>query len=47
MSDVVTAQLNSLAAESELISARGSALSALINLYEALGGGFDASSLDQ
>lgn len=47
MSDVVTAQLNSLAAESELISARGSAISALINLYEALGGGFDASSLDQ
>lgn len=45
MSDVVTAQLNSLGAESNLVSARGSALSALINLYEALGGGFNAATL--
>lgn len=45
MSDVVTAQLNSLAAESDLVSAHGSALSALISLYEALGGGFNMSSL--
>ncbi len=46
MSDVVTAQLNSLSAESDMVSAKGSALSALITLYEALGGGFDISSLD-
>ncbi len=44
MNDVVTAQLNSLAAESDLISAQGAALSALISLYEALGGGFDAQN---
>ena len=41
MSDVVTAQINALQAESELIRAHGSALSALISLYEALGGGYE------
>lgn len=46
MSDVVNALLRSLAAENSLITARGQALSALIKLYEALGGGFDAASLD-
>ncbi len=45
MSDVVTAQLNALTAENNLIAAKGDALSALITLYEALGGGFDASDL--
>jgi outer membrane protein TolC len=45
MSDVVTAQLNALTAENNLITAKGDALSALITLYEALGGGFDASDL--
>jgi NodT family efflux transporter outer membrane factor (OMF) lipoprotein len=46
MSDVVTAQLNSLTAENQIITAKGAALSALISLYEALGGGFDISSLN-
>ncbi|MDE5941104.1 MAG: efflux transporter outer membrane subunit [Muribaculaceae bacterium] len=45
MSDVVTAQLNSLAAENQMIEARGSALSALISLYEALGGGFNINTI--
>lgn len=45
MSDVVNALLRSLAAENSLITARGQALSALIQLYEALGGGFDAADL--
>lgn len=44
MSDVVTAQINALQAESNLIAADGSALSALVSLYEALGGGFDINS---
>lgn len=43
MSDVVMAQINALQAESELIRAHGSALSALISLYEALGGGYDVA----
>ena len=47
MSDVVTAQLHSLAAENELITAKGGALSALISLYEALGGGFDINSISK
>lgn len=38
MSDVVTAQLNALNAETSIVTARGSALQALIQLYEALGG---------
>lgn len=45
MSDVVTAQLNSLAAENQIIEAKGSALSALINLYKALGGGIDINNI--
>lgn len=39
-SDVATAQQNVLSNTNSLISARGNALSALISLYEALGGGF-------
>lgn len=38
MSDVVTAQLNSLGAETSIVEAKASALQALIQLYEALGG---------
>ena len=45
MSDVVNALLRSLAAENSLITAKGQALSALVQLYEALGGGFDAADL--
>lgn len=45
MSDVVTAQLNSLSAESEMVSSKGAALSALINLYEALGGGITSNNI--
>lgn len=45
MSDVVTAQLNSLAAENQIIEAKGSALSALINLYKALCGGIDINNI--
>lgn len=45
MLDVVTAQINALAAEQEKISAQGQALASLVNLYEALGGGFDISSI--
>lgn len=45
MSDVVTAQLNSLAAENQIIEAKGTALSALISLYEALGGSFDIDNI--
>ncbi|MDE6334024.1 MAG: TolC family protein, partial [Muribaculaceae bacterium] len=40
-SDVATAQQNVLSNTNSLISARGNALSALISLYEALGGGFE------
>lgn len=46
MLDVVTAQLNTLSAEQEQIAARGQALESLINLYEALGGGFDLETLE-
>ncbi len=46
MLDVVTAQLNALAAEQEQIAAQGQALESLINLYEALGGGFDIETLE-
>ena len=46
MLDVVTAQLNTLSAEQEQIAARGQALESLINLYEALGGGFDFETLE-
>ena len=40
-SDVATAQQNVLNHTNSLITARGNALSSLISLYEALGGGFD------
>ncbi len=46
MLDVVTAQLNTLTTEQEQIAARGQALTSLINLYEALGGGFDLDTLE-
>lgn len=39
MTDVVNAQLNALAGESELVQAQESALTSLVSLYEALGGG--------
>lgn len=44
MLDVVTEQMNLLSAEQEQISARGKALESLVNLYEALGGGFNADT---
>ncbi len=47
MSDVVRAQLNTLTAENNLITAKGRALSSLISLYEALGGGYDADRSTQ
>lgn len=40
-SDVATAQQNLLSYNNSLLVARGDALSALISLYEALGGGFN------
>lgn len=43
MTDVVNAQLNALAGESELVQAQESALSSLVTLYEALGGGVTLS----
>lgn len=46
MINVVNAQINTLNAEQNLISAQGRALSSLIQLYEALGGGFDLETLD-
>lgn len=42
MSDVITAQLNALASENDLVSAKASSLQALVALYEALGGGYNA-----
>lgn len=39
MTDVVDAQLNALSGESELVQSQASALLALVQLYEALGGG--------
>ena len=42
MSDVITAQLNALASENDLVSAQATSLQALISLYEALGGGYNA-----
>lgn len=41
MSDVITAQLNALASENDLVSAKASSLQALVSLYEALGGGYN------
>lgn len=42
MTDVVNAQMNALAGESELVQAQASALTSLVSLYEALGGGVTA-----
>lgn len=41
--NVVTAQLNYLENQNSLVAARGKALTALIALYEALGGGWNAT----
>lgn len=41
MTDVVNAQMNALAGESELVQAQASALTAMVSLYEALGGGIE------
>lgn len=41
MSDVITAQVKSLSAENQLMSAQGTALTSLVALYEALGGNYD------
>lgn len=46
MLDVVNSQINTLSAEQELLTAQGRALSSLISLYEALGGGFDLETLN-
>ena len=40
-SDVATAQQNVLSYSNNVINARAAALTALIDLYEALGGGFE------
>ncbi|MCM1071932.1 MAG: TolC family protein, partial [Alistipes timonensis] len=42
MSDVITAQLNALSSENNLVAARAASLQALVSLYEALGGGYNA-----
>lgn len=44
--NVVDAQLDYLSYSNDVIIAKGQALSDLIELYEALGGGWDAASLD-
>lgn len=41
MSDVITAQLNALASENDLVTAKATSLQALVSLYEALGGGYN------
>ncbi|MCM1332050.1 MAG: efflux transporter outer membrane subunit [Bacteroides sp.] len=43
--DVVNAQLNCLNYENSIIESKGRALSSLITLYEALGGGWDPSQI--
>ncbi len=43
--DVVDSQISLLEYQTQYISARGTALSALISLYEALGGGWNASDM--
>lgn len=40
-SNVVDAQMNYLSSTNSLLSARGTALASLANLYRALGGGFE------
>ena len=42
--DVATAQIDYLNYADQLVQSKGSALAALVSLYEALGGGWDASS---
>lgn len=44
-SDVVTAQLDFLSYETTRIESQGKALSALVSLYEALGGGWDPAGI--
>jgi NodT family efflux transporter outer membrane factor (OMF) lipoprotein len=44
--NVVTAQMNLLEYQNSVVTAQGNALTSLITLYEALGGGWDASYLD-
>ena len=44
--NVVTAQLSLLEYQNTLISSKGNALTSLIALYEALGGGWDASVIE-
>ncbi len=44
--DVVTAQLNLLENTNSLVSAQGDALTALISLYDALGGGWNVDMMD-
>lgn len=46
-SDVATAQQNLLTYANSVITARGNALSSLITLYEALGGGFSQYDLSR
>ena len=41
MSDVITAQLNALSSENNLVTAKATSLQALVSLYEALGGGYN------
>ena len=43
--DVVNAQLNCLTYENSIIESKRKALSSLISLYEALGGGWDPSQI--
>jgi outer membrane protein TolC len=43
--NVVDAQINVLSYSNELITAKADALTALIQLYEALGGGWNESNL--
>lgn len=44
-SDVVSAQMSLLQYQNQEASSRGDALTALVNLYEALGGGWDVSQI--
>lgn len=43
--NVVTAQMNLLEYQNSVVTASGNALTALITLYEALGGGWDAADM--
>lgn len=45
--NVADAQMTVLTYANELVAARGSALSSLISLYKALGGGWDVSDIDK